>query len=211
MKAESEKILEVRDATFLDMITYPDFVVEKGEILFITGPSGSGKSTLLKLLNGTASPSAGIVLYKGEEIDVMDTVSLRRKVLLVSQSIFLFDETIEENFASFYRYREEKKPDEAKMRKYLSLCSADFPLDSQCKSMSGGERQRIFLAICISLEPETLLLDEPTSALDDKTGNILFENLTKYCRENDKTLVVISHNKELAQDFGDRVIDLGEK
>ncbi len=95
------------------------------------------------------------------------------------------------------------------MRKYLSLCSADFPLDSQCKSMSGGERQRIFLAICISLEPETLLLDEPTSALDDKTGNILFENLTKYCRENDKTLVVISHNKELAQDFGDRVIDLG--
>lgn len=204
-------LLELSDVVFMDKIIYPNIIINRGEILFITGPSGSGKSTLLRLLNGTVSPSSGKVSFKGKDISQLDTVSLRRQAVLVNQSIFLFDKTIRENFAEFYRYREQEMPNDEEMESYLSLCDADFLLDANCTSMSGGERQRIYLAICISFEPEILLLDEPTSALDEKTGSLLFRNLTKYSREKGKTLVVITHNGELAQEFGDRIVDLADR
>lgn len=204
-------LLELRDAVFMDKIIYPNIIINRGEILFITGPSGSGKSTLLRLLNGTVSPSSGTVFFKGKDIARLDTVSLRRQVVLVNQSIFLFDKSIRENFAEFYRYREQETPSDEELERYLSLCDADFLLDADCTSMSGGERQRIYLAICISFESEVLLLDEPTSALDEKTGNLLFKNLTKYSQEKGKILVVITHNRDLAQEFGDRIVDLADK
>lgn len=204
-----KSILEAKGVVFMDRITYPPLEIREGEVLFITGPSGSGKSTLLKLLNGTISPSKGAVLYKGEDIGGMDIIALRRKAVLAGQTVFLFDKAIRENFAEFYRYREEEMPRQEEMERYLSLCDADFSLDAHCTSMSGGERQRIYLAICLSFDPEILLLDEPTSALDEKTGRVLFENLKAHFTKEGKTLVVVSHDKELADEFGDRTIEIG--
>jgi putative ABC transport system ATP-binding protein len=74
--------------------------------------------------------------------------------------------------------------------------------------MSGGERQRISISICLSLRPKVLLLDEPTSALDDMTSNAVMSNLKTFCHENNITLIIISHNKALAQTYADNIITL---
>ena len=95
------------------------------------------------------------------------------------------------------------------MHGYLKLCAALFPLGADCAAMSGGERQRVFAAICLSLRPKALLLDEPTSALDDNTANTVMTNIKTFCRENNITLIVVSHNKALAETFADHVIALG--
>jgi putative ABC transport system ATP-binding protein len=190
------------------MISYPDLRIEPGQVTFLCGESGCGKSTFLKLINGIAEPSGGKLMIEGKDSADLDTIELRRKYLLVSQSIFLFEGTIRRNFEEYYGYRELTIPDEAEIRTFLEICYANFPLDSFCPSMSGGERQRIFLSICLSLKPEILMLDEPTSALDVVTANQMMQNLTSYCRSNGISMIVVSHDHALAERFADRVIDL---
>jgi len=193
---------------FLDIITYPDLEIAEGGATFLCGESGSGKSTLLRLLNGTLSKAAGHIHYREKDIEICETIALRREVLLAGQSVYLFDKTIRENFEEYYAYRDLKPPDEWTIRAYLDLCLATFPLDSMCNLLSGGERQRVFLAILLSLEPKVLMLDEPTSALDDKTADGLMERIKSHCREQNVTLIVVSHDKTLAMRYADHTITL---
>ena len=86
------------------------------------------------------------------------------------------------------------------------MCCLDFELNTPCGRLSGGERQRVFLAICISFGFDLLLLDEPTSALDEKTARQLMTNLKDYISAQGKTLAAVSHSRELAEAFGDRII-----
>ena len=74
--------------------------------------------------------------------------------------------------------------------------------------MSGGERQRIYIAICLSFHPKVLMLDEPTSALDEATAVSLLQNLKQYCNEHGITLIAITHDKTLAKSYGDEYISL---
>lgn len=201
-------LIETRDLKFRDLISYPNLKIESGQVTFLCGESGCGKSTFLKLINGSVSPSDGKLLIKGIDAADLDTIELRRKYLLVSQTVFLFEETIRRNFEEFYRYRELPILNDAEKRSFLQLCCADFPLETFCPSMSGGERQRIFLAICLSFKPEVLMLDEPTSALDPATAGQLMENLASYCRSKGISMIVVSHDHSLAERFADRVIEL---
>lgn len=201
-------LLITRGLVFQNTIRYPDLVVAEGKATFLTGPSGCGKSTLLHLMNATLSPSAGQVLYRGQDVAVWDTIQLRREVLLVRQAAFLFDRSIRENFQEFHRYRGGESPGEGEVRNCLELCLAQFPLDQSCATLSGGERQRVFLAVGLSFHPRVLLLDEPTSALDTGTGTALMERLLPYCRENGVTPVVVSHDRGLTERFADVTIAL---
>lgn len=193
---------------FENIIRYPRIEIPAEGVTFINGESGSGKSTLLKLFNGTASPTGGNVYYAGRDIAEMDTIALRKEVLLVGQSVYLFDGSIADNFAEYYGYRDLPAPEEAEMRKFLSLCCADFPLETVCTSMSGGERQRIYLAVCVSFLPKVLMLDEPTSALDTETAEHLMENLKDFCLESQMTLLVVSHDRALTERFADHIVTL---
>lgn len=206
-----EAILTAKNVKFQEIIEYPFIEIKENVSTFISGESGAGKSTLLKLFNGTASPSEGVIEYKGKDISEMDTVELRRKVILVSQTVFLFDGTIEDNFNTYYSYRDLNPLPREEMIKYLSICCGDFPLDTRCETMSGGERQRIFIAICLSFKPEVLMLDEPTSALDQATANRFFNNIKSFCKEEGITLVVISHDRGLAEEFGEEHVLLERK
>lgn len=201
-------IIECKKLNFQNRIHYPPIEIERDRITFICGESGCGKSTLLKLFNATVSPSEGEIVYDGRPLDSMDSVALRKEVLLVSQNVFLFDGTVEENFRQYYAYRELPPLSPEQMRKYLSICCADFDLSANCVTMSGGERQRVFIAICLSLKPKVLMLDEPTSALDEATAGQFFSNLRDFCGENAITLLVVSHDKSLAARFADTVIPL---
>jgi putative ABC transport system ATP-binding protein len=190
------------------MIRYPDIKIPKGKTTFIHGPSGCGKSTLLKLINGTISPDSGEIVFNGNNIDDIDTIKLRRDILLVSQSVFLFSGTIEENFKKYYEYRDQETPSKEHMEKFLQICRAEFPLETRCETMSGGERQRVYIAIFLSFMPEVLMLDEPTSALDNTSSDIIMSNIKNFSDDNDMTTIVVSHYLPLAQKYGDNIIAL---
>ena len=201
-------IISVNQAVFQSMIRYPDIKIAKGKTTFIHGPSGCGKSTLLKLINGTTSPDSGEIFYKGNNIENIDTIDLRREILLVAQSVFLFTGTIEENFKKYYEYRDRDLPTKETMEKFLKICSAEFPLETRCETMSGGERQRVYIAIFLSFMPDVLMLDEPTSALDNTSSDIMMSNIKNFSKDNEMTTIVVSHYLTLAEKYGDDIIVL---
>ena len=201
-------IISVNQAVFQSMIRYPDIKIAKGKTTFIHGPSGCGKSTLLKLINGTTSPDSGEIFYKGNNIENIDTIDLRREILLVAQSVFLFTGTIEENFKKYYEYRDRDLPTKETMEKFLKICSAEFSLETRCETMSGGERQRVYIAIFLSFMPDVLMLDEPTSALDNTSSDIMMSNIKNFSKDNEMTTIVVSHYLTLAEKYGDDIIVL---
>lgn len=201
-------VFTVSNANFKSILKYSNIKINENKTTFISGKSGTGKSTLLKILNASVSIDSGTILYYGKTIEKHNTIMLRKEVMLASQNVFLFDDTIENNFLEYYRYREATAPDIKKMQEFLHICVADFSLDAKCSQLSGGERQRVFIAICLSFMPKVLMLDEPTSALDGQTAKELIKNLKSYCKENKITLISVCHDKNLVEMYADEVINL---
>lgn len=201
-------ILESKNVTFKSIINYPEIKITEKKTTFLQGPSGCGKSTLFRLFNETLSPDCGEIFYNGNNLETIDTILLRQNVLLAGQSVYLFQGTILENFKQYYGYRGLTMPSEEDIQYFLSLCCSDFPLDATCDSMSGGERQRIYVAICLSFMPKVLMLDEPTSALDNLTSQRFFKSIKDFCNEKGITLLAISHDVSLAEKYADEIIYL---
>ena len=93
------------------------------------------------------------MLYHGQNMDELDSIALRREVLLAGQSVFLFDSSVGENIDAYCEARECAPLSAVDKQGFLRLCCANFPLDAPCVHLSGGERQRVFLAICLSFLP----------------------------------------------------------
>lgn len=202
------EILRFENVKFIK--EYDDFTIDKNEVVFVVGKSGSGKSTLLKLINNTLQMKSGRIFYKDENILNIKPVELRRNIIMTSQENFLFDMTIRENFHEFYKLRDLDRLTDEEIAKFLKITNFDVDLNLNVEKLSGGEKQRVFLAITLSLDPDVLLLDEPTSALDNKTAFDMMKNIVDYCKHNDITLVVVSHARQLVDEFADKIIDLGE-
>lgn len=190
-------------------ISYPNFNIKSNAITFISGKSGCGKSTVLGLLNGTLGDYQGTINYKGNDLHSYELLKLRQEVLLVGQAIYLFEGTVEKNFTLFYDYRGLPQPDANTMKYYLQLCSILIPLETQCHKLSGGEKQRVHLAIFISFEAQVFLLDEPTAALNTQNAHTILENVCQFCDQKNITLVVVSHDNSLAEKFAANRICLG--
>lgn len=203
-----ENIIETKHLSFQDMLHYQDIIIIKGKVNFIVGSSGTGKSTLLRLFNGTYSPSEGSIIYLGTDIAEMDTIELRKEVLLISQSVYLFDASIRDNFKEFYEYRGMEVPENQRMQEYLKICNISFPLDHDCTSMSGGERQRVYIAIFLSFLPKVIMLDEPTSALDKENSQQVMNNVINFCKEHEITVIIVSHDPQITETFADNVITI---
>lgn len=202
-------MIQTRNLEFLH-ISYPDITINKGEVTFLVGPSGVGKSTLLKLMNQTISPTKGELIYSND-FTILDPVKLRQEISLVSQDVFLFDDTIENNFKRFYEIRNQKPLDEQQLKYYLSICQLDLPIHKPTSLMSGGERQRLYLALFLSFRPKVIMLDEPTSALDVTTGVNVLKHVIDYAKKYEITVVIISHDPALVEHFHESIIDLGVK
>lgn len=203
-------ILGIRSLNFKNKIFYKDADIEKGQIVFLRGPSGSGKSTLLRLINATLPLEEGSILYKDKDIREIDTISLRREIILAGQSVYLFPGSIKDNFKKYHYYRESRMPSDEEISKLLKVCCLDFDIDTICDNFSGGEKQRVFISLALSFKPVVLLLDEPTSALDNTTADRLMHNLVKHCKLNEMTLVVVSHDKAITEKYAEAIIDIGE-
>lgn len=202
------EILRFENVKFIK--EYDDFSIDKNEVVFVVGKSGSGKSTLLKLINNTLQLKSGRIFYKDKNILNINPVDLRRNIIMTSQENFLFDMTIRENFHEFYKLRDLEELTDEEIATFLRITNFDVDLNLNVEKLSGGEKQRVFLAIALSLNPEVLLLDEPTSALDNKTAFDMMKNIVDYCKHNDITLVVVTHARQLVDEFADKIIDLGE-
>lgn len=194
--------VSVRGSLFYSGISlYPN------SLTFITGQSGCGKSTLLQLLNGTLAYESGQIFYKDREIRGIPPLTLRAEVLLVPQKIWLFPSSIQENFAQFYRLLEKPCPNDSEIRHYLSELGLEKDPASLCQELSGGERHRVYLALCLSLKPQVLLLDEPTSALDAENAKKLLHILRRL--KKNCTVIMVCHDQSLF-DYADSRIHLGK-
>lgn len=201
-------IIATKNLSFQDFLEYPDIRIEENAVTFINGPSGCGKSTLLKLFNGTVSPGTGCVMFHGEDISTLNKIELRRAVLLVKQVPYLFQESIYQNFRIFHQFHESVCPDQSEISHYLKLFCIPAALETLCDTMSGGERQRVFLSIAFSLRPRVLLLDEPASALDKELSNHVMGNIIEYSKHQNISLVIVSHDAELRAAFAQHTIEL---
>jgi len=205
---ESRTLIKTEKLSFMDMIYYPDISILQGQTTFIKGESGSGKSTLLKLFSSLVSAGSGKIYYDGDDIDSIDPLSLRRDITYVPQTFWLFDGTVKDNFREFYRYKKIELIDDDQIRKYLNICMIDRDLNSDTVSMSGGERQRVFMALCLSFLPKIIMLDEPTSALDGPNAYKMLLNIEKFCNKNGMTMLIVSHDDKLSSDFAKQIITL---
>ncbi len=201
-------MLKTKKINFQNFIFYDDIHIIKSKINFITGESGSGKSTLLRLFNRTENYASGQILYKDKDITEFDSIELRKEIKLISQTTFLFSGTIKENFNLFYSFCECSVLTDKQMEQCLKLTEAKFPLDTLCDNLSGGEKQRVYIAICLSMKAELIMLDEPTSALDYNLSVKVLSNIVSYVKENNLTLIVISHDNKLTEMFAENTINL---
>lgn len=173
-------------------------------ITLLKGASGSGKTTLLKLINNTKNPTKGEVCYKNMPVQQYNPVQLRRKILLMGQTPYLFPGTIADNFNEYHQYRKETPPSQTQIENYLETTHLPHRPDYPISQLSGGETQRAYLAIMLSLKPETLLADEPTSALDEPLAQKVLTSLCEHCNANSVNLIIISHHPELVQNRANR-------
>lgn len=184
------------------------FSIEEGEFVVILGPSGSGKSTLLNIIGGMDQPTSGQVFMNDEEITKYDEKRLteyrRNKVGFVFQFYnIMANLTAEENV----ELATEISKDPLDIYEILEAVGLGERRDHFPAQMSGGEQQRVSIARAVAKNPAILLCDEPTGALDYNTGISILALLKKVNRDMGKTVIVITHNADIAQ-MADRVIKM---
>lgn len=127
---------------------------------------------------------------------------------MVSQSPVIFDGSIEDNLQIGLSFSEKDPTSAKEMKELLELFLLDKRLDEDAEHLSGGEKQRLSWARAMLLDPEVFLLDEPTSALDEETANTVLLRFRDYVRKKSKTVIMITHSKELAELVSENTIDM---
>jgi len=180
-----------------------NITIQKGEKIALLGGSGSGKTTLLRVLMGLVEPSSGHVLIDNVEMSREYIHSWRAKIGYISQHIFLFDSTIEENII-FGRDLDNRKLEiVSKQARIFEFIDSEKGLKTNVGDsgiqLSGGQKQRIAIARALYGDPEILVLDEATSSLDEKNEMDILNEV--YSISSGTTLVVVTHKKQLIKNF----------
>ena len=198
---EFERVTVVRTGRrILDAVTAS---VPADGITVVSGPSGAGKTTLLRLCNRLEIPDNGRVCYRGQPLDALDPLVLRRRVGMVFQRPTPFPGTVADNLAVAH-------PDAGagELGAALKRVALDPGLlDQDARTLSGGELQRMCLARTLVTRPETLLLDEPTSALDREPKRV-FEGTARDLAAQGITIIWVTHDDAQALRVADRSYQL---
>lgn len=187
--------------------------INEGEKVAIVGPSGSGKSTLLSLLAGLDTPTEGTLSVAGVELTTLGERALAQyrneTVGVIFQSFELVVPfTVEENVAAPLDIK--GRTDSARVALLLSRVGLSERVDAYPQTLSGGEKQRVAIARALVNSPSIILADEPTGSLDRETGKAVLDLLFEEITREKKTLVVITHDQEIARRM-DRVFELRGK
>lgn len=186
-----------------------DFTMYKGEFCAIVGPSGSGKSTLLNMLAGLEKPSKGEIVIAGKHMERMNEnqlVAFRRDhVGFIFQSYNLLQTmNAVENVAFPLSFRGvPKSVRNKKAMKYLKLVGLEKQAKHMANAMSGGQQQRVGIARALVVDPKIIFADEPTGNLDSKTTREVLKLMRRIVREQNQTLVMVTHDNYIAG-FADR-------
>lgn len=186
-----------------------DLTVERGEFVAVVGSSGSGKSTFLNMVGGLDVPTSGEVIVDQKRLqDLTDdelTVFRRRKIGFVFQQYNLIPMlTVWENIILPLKM-DGRRVDEAYLREITGILGLEERLDRIPGQLSGGQQQRVAIARALAIKPALLLADEPTGNLDSRTSQDVLGLLKITGRKYDQTVVMITHNEEIAQ-LADRIV-----
>ena len=213
-----ETILEVRHLSKSfgshEVLRDIDFTVAPGDVTSIIGASGSGKSTLLRCINLLETPTAGEILYHGQDVvsGSVNAASYRAKVGMVFQSFNLFNNmTVLEN-CMIGQQKVLKRPREearACAMNYLEKVGMAPYINAKPRQISGGQKQRMAIARAMAMGPEVLLFDEPTSALDpEMVGEVL--RVMRDLANEGMTMLVVTHEMAFARDISNQVVYMNQ-
>jgi len=192
------------------------FDARKGEMLGIIGPNGSGKTTLLRVVSGVLKPSRGRVMIDGHDVSALDRRTLARRVAVVSQDVvvdFSFDVrevVLMGRNPHLGRLGWESRHDQEVAQRAMELADVAHLADRPITEISGGERQRVFIALALAQEPSLLLLDEPTSHLDIDHQVGILDLIRDLNRRQGVTVLLVSHDLNLASEYCERLILLDQ-
>ena len=186
-----------------------DLQVENGEFVAIVGTSGSGKSTLLHMLGGLDRPTSGSVVVDGRDLSTLKdeelTVFRRRKIGFVFQAYNLVPVlSVYENIVLPIQL-DGGKLDAAYIDQVIGALGLKEKLQSLPSQLSGGQQQRVAIARALATKPAILLADEPTGNLDSRTSNDVLSLMKVTGQKFSQTMVMITHNEEIAQ-LADRIV-----
>ncbi len=196
------------DVTFKNIINIEKLRIPRNKITCIVGESGSGKTTLLKLLNHLISCDSGEIWCQGKNLKEIDPVLLRREVVMLSQAPLIFPGTLKDNLLIGLDFSEKKPVEDKELFELLKSVKLDKDLSANVSEFSGGEKQRLALCRIMLMEPEVFLLDEPSSALDDETEELIIEKMVSFTKKKNKTLVIVTHSKRIAQTHGELTVTM---
>lgn len=186
------------------------FDLAVGDRLGIVGASGVGKTTLLRLLVRLQDPSAGQIIFKGQAIQALSPLSLRRQIVLVPQEPRLLGLTVQETL--FYPLRLQNCPVKTIAHRFdhwrSQMPIPDDWLDRGELQLSVGQRQWVSILRGLMMEPQILLLDEPTSALDPDRAQQLIALLQHLTNNSPLAVIMVNHQREWVHQFAQRLITL---
>ena len=187
----------------------------------VIGPSGTGKSTLIRCINRLVEPTAGAVIFEGQDITRLSRAELRlarRRIGMVFQEYNLVERlSVMENLlcgrlgylSPFKAWLRRYPPqDIARAFELLDTVGLGAHVQARADSLSGGQRQRVGIARAMMQEPQLLLADEPTSSLDPKTSVEIMTLMQDLSRAHGFPVIVNIHNVELARRFADRIVGM---
>lgn len=211
LKVENLTKIYGKGTTEVVALNNVSFSVEKGEFVAIVGASGSGKSTLLHLIGGVDRPTSGKVFIDGKDIYELDDDKLaifrRRQVGLVYQFYNLIPIlNVEENI-TLPLDLDNRKPNKEYLNSLIKLLGLESRKHHLPNELSGGQQQRTSIGRALVTNPTIILADEPTGNLDSKSSDEIVELLRKSNKEYKQTIIMITHNMEIAK-CADRIIQI---
>ena len=190
--------------------------IDDGQFIGLIGHTGSGKTTFLQLLSGLIKPESGTVLIDGEDIFAknFDLHSIRSKVGIVFQypEHQLFEETVFTDVCFGPKNLGLPKEEiESRATEALRLVGLDEGIYSQSPfELSGGQKRRVAIAGVISMKPKFLILDEPTAGLDPAGRKEILGLVSKLCREQNMTIILVSHSMDDVAEYADRILVIND-
>lgn len=197
------QIIEFKNVSHGDILHNVSGYFREGRITTFVGPSGAGKTTCLKHINGLLSPDAGVIYFKGENIDSIDVIELRQRIGMAFQSAPMIEGTVYDNMnlpkAIFGETLERERAADLLQKVDLGGISLDQPI----KTLSGGERSRVAIARTLVNKPDVLLLDEITASLDYRTVKEIERLIVRLQKDFGVTVVWITHDLDQARRVSD--------
>jgi putative ABC transport system ATP-binding protein len=190
--------------------------ISPGEFLVLLGSSGSGKSTLLNLIAGLDRPTSGAIHAYGQNLASLSSLELaryrRNTIGMIFQSFNLLPRmTLEENVELPLRLAEVEHAERAgRVREALERVRLTHRVGHRPTELSGGEQQRVAIARALVNRPKLLLADEPTGNLDSATGEAILALLRELQMQLGMTIVMVTHERPLAEQFADRLATMGD-